>query len=432
MNNNLINNIMPEEIETWYFIENSIKRIMNLYNFKEFRPSILQLNSLYKKYFDFSQELDDKNIQNKILHIKDLDEYGLRPEGTLAVLNSELAQNAITKSQKIFYTGPMFVKNNDNYLQYHQIGAEILGSDNVISDIEIVQLAKTIFKELGINDLFLEINSFGCEKCRPKYLNALKQFIHLNRNEVCDHCKKHLDQEPLVILNCLNQSCKQISNMAPINLDYLCNDCLENFTKIKKLLSNIGTNFTVNPNLSLNFNYYSRLVFNLTTNINSQNQTNNSIKQNQKIIATGGRYNQLAKYTTQLPLAAVGFSFNIESVIEIIKQKNPKSKKPRLFSVCVCSVADSMELLILQVTQELHSYDIHTIIIENKIDIDQVNQLSKLHECNIILVFREDLIRDAKLMVLTYNHNQEKTNQDIILLSDLMDDILRKKKSISY
>ena len=386
MKNNLINDILPEDMESWYFIENSIKRIMHLFNFKEIRPSILQLNTLYKKYFDFSQEIDDKNIQNKILHISELDDYGLRPEGTLAVLNSEIAEKALSKAQKIYYTGPMFVKSNNDYLQYHQIGAEILGSDNIISDIEIVQLAKTIFKELGIDNIFLEINSFGCEKCRPNYLNAVKHFIDLNKEHICDNCKPYLKEQPLIILKCINTSCKQIASMAPINLDYLCNECLDNFTKIKKLLSNLGTNFSVNPNLSLNFNYYTRLVFNIAIKQNQKDKVKNTQAQG-KVIATGGRYNQLARYTTQLPLSAVGFSFNIESILDIVKEKNAIGKKNRLFSVCVCSVSESMELLILQVSQELHSHDIHTIIMENKVNLDEVNKLAKLYECNIVLIF---------------------------------------------
>lgn len=419
MKNNLTTNIMPEEIEVWYFIENAVKKIMELFNFKEFRPSILQANTLYKKYYDFTQELDNKMIEKKVLQLKNLDDFGLRPEGTLAVLNSDIAKQAVDKPQKVFYSGPMFIKNNDTYLQYHQVGAEILGSDNLISDIETVQLAKNIFKELGIDNVVLEINSFGCQKCRPSYLKALKEFIKLNKSLVCKQCQKYINEDPLIILNCINHDCNRLASMAPVTLDYLCNDCLISFTNIKKLLSNLGTSYTINSNLTLNFNYYSGLVFNLLTK--------NSDK-SRYILAKGGRYNQLAKYTTQMPLPAVGFSFNIETVIELVKEKNSLSKKKDRFSVCICSVSDNMELLILQVTQELHHHGIHTVIIEDKIEQEDINELAVNYNAQITLVFREDLIREAKLMIMTYNFHQENTQQDIITLSDITDFVLRKKK----
>ena len=338
------NNILPEDIELWYFIENSLKKVMHLYNFKEIRPSIIQSNSLYKKYIQFSNEFGKHSLEKLLFNIEN--DLSLRPEGTLSVLNTSITKNALKIPQRVYYSGPMFKKNihgknsnfnesilhysenksslentENSYTQYHQIGAEILGTDNIISDIEVIHLAKALLKSLGITEIFLEINSYGCPKCRPLYIDALKDYIIYNLDEICEDCKDTILKYPQSIYKCNSVQCKRISTMAPITLDYLCIDCLDNFKEIKKLLSNLGTEFSVNPSLPMDYNYYTRLVFNFLVKIDKVSN----------ILVRGGRYDTLSNFITDLPLPAVGFSFNVDSSLQNQKEKSLFSKKKKNF-----------------------------------------------------------------------------------------------------
>jgi len=210
--------------------------------------------------------------------------------------------------------------------------------------------------------------------------------------------------------------------MSPKSVDYLCLECLENFSQIKKMLSNLGVTFAVNTNLLMNFDYYTRLVFNFTL----KDEDNSKV-----VLAGGGRFDSLATYISELPLAAVGFSFNIDRVLSVVKGRGNFSTKRNNFSICVCTVSENMELLMLQIAHELHANEICTIIEVNKVPLENINDFVTQSKCNMYLVFREDLIREGKIMISYNELNNGKPFQEIINLSDIMGNIQRIKKRLN-
>jgi len=423
MEENMINesfNIMPEDIEIWYFIEYEIKRAMNLYGFKEVRTPIIQSVDLYKNYFKHTRSYSKESLDKLIYKIKNADNLCLRPEGTLSILQTEISKKALEKPQKVFYQGIMFRK--DVQKQFYQVGVEIFGTDNIISDIEILQLATKVFSSFGLTNVSLEINSHGCIKCYPKYIKKLKRFLDLNPGGLCLDCETGTKKYPLNIYKCDENICMDYGRMAPKSIDNLCPECLENFKSHKKILSNLGISFTVNPYLIMHYDYYTRIVFNFSVKDDDKRKT---------IIALGGRFDSLAKHITKLPLSAVGLSFNIEDVINVMKNRKAMPRSRKVFSVCIFAVAHSMDLMILQVANELHSNEICAIIEANIVSRDQINDFIKNNKHNVYLVFREDLIREGKLMMITNDLNQDKITQDTMYLSDIMENIKRTKRQVN-
>jgi len=412
-------NVIHEDIEIWYFIENEIKKIMNLYGFREVRTSIIQSINLSKSYLEHSRMYSKDSLDDLIYKLRSDDDLCLRPEGTLAILDTEVSEKAIQKPQKVYYQGPMFRK--DVAMQYHQVGIEIFGADSILSDIEILQLAQRFFANIGFKNAQLEVNSHGCQRCYPEYLKQLKDFLSMNPDELCTACKTGIIKNPLSIYKCENTNCIEFGKMAPISIGYLCTDCSESFKLLKKLLSNLGINFIINPYLIMYFDYYTQVVFNF------------SIKDENKktIIARGGRFDSLAKHITKLPLSAVGFSFNVDEIIGVIKDIGAIPKQIKVFTVCILAVAENMELMILQVANELHTHEIRAIIEENIVPQDKVNSFIKDNKHNVYLIFREDLIREGKLMMISNDFNNDKIAQDTLYLSDIMENITRTKKQIN-
>jgi len=244
----------------------------------------------------------------------------------------------------------------------------------------------------------------------------------MNPGELCSTCKANARKNPLSIYQCQNANCIEFGKMAPKSLDHLCQGCLVSFKAHKKLLSNLGINFTTNPYLIMHFDYYTRIVFNFSVKDEDNRKT---------IIARGGRFDSLAKYLTNLPLSAVGFSFNVDEVIDIIKDIGAIPKQKKVFTVCIFAVDENMDLMLLQVANELHTHEICAIIEENIISHDMINDFIVENKHNVYLIFREDLIREGKLMMLNNDFNNDKLIQDTLYLSDIMENISRSKKQIN-
>jgi histidyl-tRNA synthetase len=315
----------------------------------------------------------------------------------------------------------MFTRDlqTDSFMQYNQVGAEIIGSENIISDVETILLAKSFFKFLDVAGITLEINSNGCPQCHKHYLKALYDFIKFNKDDICFDCHQSIKKYPLCIFKCHSTQCQNMRNMAPKTLDYLCPDCFNHFKELKKMLTNLGTSFVINQNLAMDFDYYNRLVFQFTI----------KTEQGERIVlASGGRYDSLASYVTKKPLHAVGSSCIIDNYIEIVKEKQKLPPKKYPFSVGICSVSGGMDLLIMQVAQETLSHDINTVILEHTVPYDTLDETIKKHRCNIFLVFKEELIRAGKVMITYLDQHHDKPFQDNIPLADIMENILRIKK----
>jgi len=423
--------VTPDDIEIWYFIENCIKKTMNLYNFKEIRTSILQSKVLYEKHSGFSKRYKKNQLDHYLFNINDENDVCLRPEGTISVLNTPIIEKALKSPQKIFYQGPMFLKNKTPRTslinQYHQVGAEIIGSKNKISDVEIILLAKKILSNLGFQQTHLELSSHGCDKCYEFYLENLNDFLQYNYDTICDKCRDNLQNNILEIYECQNSDCQNVVKMSPKSLDYFCYDCIENFKEIKKLLSNLGIDFTINTNLLLNFDYYTRLVFRFIIKHDQQSNPENVKKDT--VLIKGGRYDSLSSYLTGQILASVGFSFNIEESLHLIKENYKPSFRKNIFTVCIGALSINMEQLILQVAQDLYSQDIKTILLENILEQNHLNDVIIYYGCNILLLFREDLILEGNVLIVTNDFDSDKTSHDILPLADIMNFILLKKRN---
>jgi len=122
--------------------------------------------------------------------------------------------------------------------EFHQIGTELIGSDSYLADVEVILIGMRIFKQLGIENIKVTLNSIGCPKCRGEYQKILKEFIGKNLDKYCDTCKGRFEKNPMRILDCKEKQCKELNVGAPKMLDYLCDECKEHFKNVQENLKN--------------------------------------------------------------------------------------------------------------------------------------------------------------------------------------------------
>lgn len=415
---NLLNHkdILPEDVWKWTAVENSIHQTMELNNYKEIRTSILQANDLFKSYMTFFNDHSDYS-QQLIFNVNETESLSLRPEGTITVLQSFLRNEFQDLPQRLYYMGPMFrKKNNTQLLQMQQLGVELIGNNTQMGDNEILLLGQKMFHKLGLHQVKIELSSFGCEKCRPAYLDDMRQFIQNNKDQLCHECQYQLQINPLYILNCVNNHCQRIAETSPNIIQYLCEDCSTSFKYIQRMLSNLGIEYMVNPNMPLSFNYYNQTVFNFVYEYNKK----------KILLGNGGRYDLLARSVTGRSIQAVGFSANMDTIIQLLSDLRLITRKDIPFRVSVTPMAKNLEVVVLQLVQELHDHNIHTEIIDFEDDYRLINKKLDYSESQVVVFITEDMIRDGKVSIKNYI----KDNQEIIPIGQVSDYLIRLRKAI--
>jgi histidyl-tRNA synthetase len=253
----------------------------------------------------------------------------LKPEGTAGVARA-FVENGLFNSalpQKPYYITQCFRYERPQagrLREFHQFGIEFLGSKEPNIDAEAILLAKTFFDKLSVTGLTLYINSIGCKECRPKYENALKEFIKSNLDNLCPLCRERFEKNPLRVLDCKNDECKKITKNAPEILDYICDDCSAHFDKVKKLLDLSGVEYKVNPRIVRGLDYYTKTVFEFVSeNIGAQGT-----------VCGGGRYDGLIEQLGGNNAPGIGWAMGIERLLllmENIGVEIPNNAKVKLY-----------------------------------------------------------------------------------------------------
>jgi histidyl-tRNA synthetase len=303
------NDILPDQIKRWHYLEERARTIFELYGFSEIRTPVVEFTEIFARSLGTTTDIVEKEMYT--FTDRDGSSITLRPEGTAGVVRAFIEHSMYAKSptSKLYYMGMMFRHERPQkgrYRGFYQVGAELLGPKGPLADAEVIVMLWRFFETIGISPYIrLEISSLGDESCRPAYKQELVKFFAPRRNELCEDCQRRLLVNPLRILDCKKEKCKEIAQSAPSILDNLCDDCKEHFEEVADALRMIGTPFTLNPRIVRGLDYYTRTVFEVTTEeLGAQNA-----------LGAGGRYDGLVEELGGPPTAAVGFAIGMERII---------------------------------------------------------------------------------------------------------------------
>ncbi|MGC8796921.1 histidine--tRNA ligase [Thermodesulfovibrio sp.] len=309
-----------EEIHLWQHIENNVREIFENYNFQEIRTPILEKAEIFLRSIGENTDIVEKEMY--IFNDKKGRTVALRPEGTASVVRAYIQHGLFNNPapQKFYYIGPMFRyerPQKGRLRQFHQIGVECFGVSSSFIDAELIYMLKIFLEKLKIKNLAYEINSLGCKECRAQYRKILFNFLSNRVSRLCDDCKRRFERNPLRVLDCKVESCKEALKDIPLILEFLCSDCKAHFLSLQKELDEMGISYTVNPKIVRGLDYYTRTVFEVTTTMLGA----------QNAVAAGGRYDDLVESFGGPPTPAIGFAIGIERLIELCSTTltvNPK------------------------------------------------------------------------------------------------------------
>jgi len=232
----------------------------------------------------------------------------LRPEGTASVVRA-FVQHQPTTPWKAWYVTPAFRYERPQagrYRQHHQIGVEVLGTDDPAVDVEVISMAWRFFAALGLTRYRLLINSMGHDECRGAYIELLRTYLATRAGDLCDEHQKVWSENPLRVLDCKKTPCIEVTNTGPMLPDHICDECRTHFEAVIVALSELGVEATLNPRLVRGFDYYTRTTFEFVAD---------ALDGAQNAIGGGGRYDKLAEQLGAKPTSGIGFGCGIERLL---------------------------------------------------------------------------------------------------------------------
>ena len=320
----------PKGTQDWYgsnmykrtIIEETARKLCRSYNIKEIITPVFEHTVLFQRGVGETTDVVQKEMYT--FEDKGGRSITLKPEGTAGTVRAYLENSLYAESQptKLFYVTQAFRYENPQsgrLRQHHQFGVEFFGSASPLAEVEIISLLMEFLEKLGLKGIKLHINSIGCKNCRKDYNEALLAFLNKNADKLCPTCKERMAKNPLRVLDCKVDSCKEIVKDAPRTVDYLDEDCRNHFNELQNLLNDLGIPFEVDTGIVRGLDYYTKTVFEF---INSEGFT----------LCGGGRYDNLVhEIDEKQDIPAVGFGIGIERIInELEAQKVELPKEPNV------------------------------------------------------------------------------------------------------
>jgi len=305
--------ILPDQIQQWHYVYDILKRTSEKFGFEEYRTPIFEKTEVFQR--SIGEETDIVNKEMYTFLDKGGESITLRPEMTASIVRSIIQNNLLSVHNilRIWYFGPFFRyerPQKGRLRQFHQYGAELVGSPFPEADVEIIDLAINIIKSFGITDYKLLINSLGNSQSRQNYRNALIDYFKSNIEKLSNESKQRLQINPLRILDSKDPDEQEVIVNSPSIIDYLDQESKDHFETVLELLKLSGIQFEINPQLVRGLDYYSHTVFELRSNaLGSQDS-----------FAGGGRYDELFSQMGDKPAPAVGFAMGIERLLLILEQ----------------------------------------------------------------------------------------------------------------
>ncbi|HTR82623.1 MAG TPA: histidine--tRNA ligase [Bacteroidota bacterium] len=340
--------ILPGDTEQWQFVEAAVRRVFHWFNYKEIRTPLFEQTALFSRSIGALTDIVGKEMYT--FTDRSEESLTLRPEGTASVIRAYLQHNLGESLPlvKVYYLGPMFRQERPQagrLRQFHQFGAEAIGSAQPETDAEIIALTVQIYRELSINQFVLKINSVGCEKCRPHYKEVLRAELKKIASKLSPDSQRRIEENPMRVLDSKDENDRALTAHMPMIMDYLCPECADHFEKLKKCLNLFQLPFEIDGRLVRGLDYYTKTAFELTSNdLGSQDA-----------LAGGGRYDLLAQELGGKATPGVGFAAGFERLLMVLEKKGIEPVNPVAPLLYLAAAEEASRDWVMSKTMELRA-----------------------------------------------------------------------------
>lgn len=347
------NDLLPGISEKWQFIEETARLVFRDYQYEEIRTPIFEHYEVISRSVGDATDIVSKEMYD--FYDKGERHITLRPEGTAPIVRSfvenKLFGPEYAKPYKTYYMGPMFRYERPQagrLRQFHQIGAEAFGSENPAVDVESMAMALDFFKQLGIQQIRLVINSLGDKETRKAYRQALIDYLEPKKEQLSEDSRRRLYENPLRVLDSKEKSDQKIVAQAPSILDYLSERSQKHFEAVKAMLTGLGIDFQIDSNMVRGLDYYTDTIFEIMSAAHGMGS--------QSTICAGGRYDGLVEELGGPKTPGFGFALGIERVLLTMEAEKIEMPILKEVDVFVVGIGEETNMETLKLVQAIRNF----------------------------------------------------------------------------
>ncbi len=333
-----VRDILPDESWKWAYVLTMARKVAEDFGYQEVHLPIFEQTELFCRGIGDTTDVVEKEMYT--FEDRGNRSLTLRPEATASMVRAYLEHGMNKDARqpaKLWCAGPMFRyerPQKGRYRQFWQLDFEAIGVQDPLVDVEIIHLSLELYRRLGMTNLEVVINSVGCPACRPKYREALQNFLEPLLPDLCETCQGRYDRNPLRILDCKRPECKEKTEGAPSIFDSLCEECREHFDTVRQGLETIGARYTLDKRLVRGLDYYTKTAYEvLSGDLGAQNA-----------VCGGGRYDHLAEAIGGPFVPGVGFAAGVERIVLTMEQQGCSLGEPPRVDVTVIPLDPSLRV----------------------------------------------------------------------------------------
>ncbi|MEJ2031771.1 MAG: histidine--tRNA ligase [Deltaproteobacteria bacterium] len=377
--------ILPEEAGTWQRIEATAREVFHRFGFAEIKIPLIEKTELFARSIGEATDIVEKEMYT--FTDRNGESITLRPEGTASVLRAFIEHGLHVRQpvNRLYTIGPMFRHERPQkgrLRQFHQLSVEAVGSEHPRLDAELMAMAWLLLTELGLS-ASLEINSLGCSQCRPRFKENLVDYVKARLGDFCDDCVRRSDTNPLRVLDCKKDRCREAYREAPSIFDHLCADCRTHFSAVEEGLSILAVPYRVNPFMVRGLDYYTRTTFELLSGALGA----------QSAVGAGGRNDGLVAQLGGPALPGIGFAMGVERLVLLLQQLGSEEEK-RAIDVYLAALGEEASAAAFRLLDQLRRKGVRAMMDhEGRSLKSQMKQAGKLQARYVFILGEEELKR---------------------------------------
>ena len=334
-----LQDILPDNVAEWRHAEETFREVCRRFRNEEIRTPIFEDTDLFVRAVGTDTDIVSKEMYT--FQDRSGNSLTLRAEGTAPTVRAYLENNLRGQDRerlvKLFYIGPIFRYDRPQagrYRQHHQCGLEAIGSEEPAVDAEVVALALSVYRALGIEQVELRLNSVGCPQCRPAIEDALRAYLAPQMDSLCGLCKDRFDTNLLRVLDCKNPACQAIvtdEGVAASTTALICEECRHHFDQVQGHLQATGIEYVLDPRLVRGLDYYTKTAFEFKAQgLGAQDS-----------IGGGGRYDGLVEQCGGPATPGVGIGMGLERILLVREALGVTAPAPARHGVLIVTLGDA-------------------------------------------------------------------------------------------
>jgi len=400
-----MHDVLPEDHKYFSLMKKVVRHRARQGGFRRITTPVLEVADLFRRGVGDSTDI----VQKEMYEFEDKDgtQVALRPEGTAAAVRAYLEHGMHTWPQPVnlYYIEPFFRRDKPQkgrYRQFWQFSLESIGEQDPVIDAQIIYIGWKILQDLGFakDEMVVQLNTIGCPQCRADYIEVLKNYYIGKERSLCEDCVRRIKTNPLRLLDCKEEDCQILAQLAPKQKDYICKECTEHHNLVKEYLEEMQIAYEDNPNLVRGLDYYTKTVFEIW---------DRSDPKGKLTLIGGGRYDGLVELLGGIPTPSFGFSAGMERIMERMIDKGVEVSDKDSVHAFLIQLGPEAKKKSLSLVDKLREEGVKTMVALGKGNLRSQLRLADKFGARFALILGEMEIREKSIIIREMSSGSQET-----------------------